>query len=514
MKCLGRRDTQHLLSRSPTEAVIWDAAYDTTSKPVHPQSAFARGYWEDCPEHGPPEAKHGNKDDPLYRTLYHPGSRRSLGAVGTVDRPRSVFRGPFGDPEAGLRPEFDFAKGETVLYRGERYLVDDPSEKSPRFIKLRHPLFRNTQWAVRVDVAKDTPENLAAQQADPIVAATKRLREITERTFPLSGSSLRGVDQAQIDIWKLDPTFADELVEAVRDEYERHPHLAATIKEIVVGQTSMPNRMAEWDRGERRLILSDQWFGKGKAEVTIDSLQLQARKGTHPKSMRGIRGIVTHEIAHALHQRVEGSLDPKLAAALKPYGVEVGSVGFMPDVSGDKERIWRDVSRYASWSLAELVAEAYADYRADGPDQSELVTLIGSMLEEAVREQAERSEVRYNEGMGTAAVEGPTVTPTQLRALQLIAADREGRAYPGSKEFTLATARALVDKGLIEQVQIDQPPGSTVVRGRFGRGYRSVADHYGPVVRLTDAGRALVQQRSGKDPERDATYAAERKGVG
>jgi hypothetical protein len=96
---------------------------------------------------------------------------------------------------------------------------------------------------------------------------------------------------------------------------------------------------------------------------------------------------------------------------------------------------------------------------------------------------------QYSQGV---VAKTPKLSSTQRSALLRIAKDHEGQGYPGSSEFSIATARGLLRMGLIEVANAGH--SYTEVKGRnFGRSYTTVDTHSGITVRLTDAGRKAIE---------------------
>ena len=299
-----------------------------------------------------------------------------------------------------------------------------------RFYTLRHRTTRSTQVVFRDEVLADTAENVAAQRNDPHYRAVKALEEATG---------------AEVDLWRLDPELIDPVVEAFTEEVERHPQLRGFIKRIHLDYLN-EHRYAQWSVRDRAVTFNHRWFGTtlGRPSRTPElreALARNARDGMHPRSMTEPKSLVVHEIGHALHQLAGPKFNADLGDALEGVGIR-GDGLTEAGWEAQKKRLGEEVSLYAASDWHELIAEAYGDYRAPGPDQSPLSTLIGSMLDDAVLRADGTAEpsVKDERTAASAWMPGPGTVSAIVRVTDVARHTTHDRFHPSTSVPHLVVA--------------------------------------------------------------------------
>jgi len=254
---------------------------------------------------------------------------------------------------------------------GKRYDKPKIKNKEPREVK---------QKKLEVEIPRD-PEPEIKKEPDRVnlYAGIKTTGEL-EAALKSRHPNLESVDFKGLDL---------EMVRDTSDEYSRmaeeHPEEAATVKSIgrkpellksyrlrgVKGSIAYVVPLRSRGSGgsigstttRQFMVLSPTYYGKGARPNFDYQMKLSADTKFHPASAANVRGIITHEFGHVVHNYYENEESPRYKSITPNKSISSGGVGSYAQLFWE----WKETS-YRKSKTDQLLAEKSGHY----PDSSPL----------------------------------------------------------------------------------------------------------------------------------------------
>ncbi len=174
------------------------------------------------------------------------------------------------------------------------------------------------------------------------------------------------------DFTGLDLSVANEMIQELAETKEIIPNFGSlqAYGGHAAVQTHIDGKFYKADAaglcyGGEAISLNHFRYSSSEIQQTIKKEKLLEEIGFHPVGTGSVRGVISHEIGHAIDFRVKAYQDPSIQALFKRYSDGTMSTETIPIYVGKTvpTKMIQALSAYANFDIQEFIAEAWTEYR-------------------------------------------------------------------------------------------------------------------------------------------------------